>query len=199
MRRLIPLILLFTTIKGFAGTSITTIVDVGSGHCAITKTSDNKFFVFDAGHWQGQHCYKAAKRIIKNNPIELMILSHSDSDHIGDAARILNHFKVKTLYRVGTPRKTKTWARMVEALYSAKKRGLTEYNLQNSPLIPGTTIQIGEATVTLIYGKEEWTNLSSSENNNAVSIVAKYELNNHSILFTGDTIGRRLNDHKDSC
>jgi len=174
-------------------------VDVGSGHCSITQTPDNKFFIYDAGHWTGQLCFKAAKRIIGNNPIEVMILSHSDSDHIGDAYRILNHFKVKSLYRTGTPRKTKTWKKMVSAIELAKKNGLREYNHQDIQIKPGSYINLGDSVLTFIYGKANWSGLSTSENRNAVSIVTKYEVNGHSILFTGDTIGRRLNDKPSAC
>lgn len=39
--------------------SYTRIVDVGPELCTITKTADGLYFLYDAGHWEGGHCYKA--------------------------------------------------------------------------------------------------------------------------------------------
>ena len=66
-------------------------------------------------------------------------------------------------------------------------------------MVPGDSIALGVGKVTLIYGKGNWSELSDSENNNAISIAAKYEYDGKSILFTGDTVGRRLNDVDSAC
>src|SRR5687767_8892736 len=61
------------------------IVDNGAGLCAIVKAPGPRYMVYDTGHWQqGHRCVNAAQAIIGTDPIELMVISHSDGDHIAD-------------------------------------------------------------------------------------------------------------------
>jgi len=179
--------------------SYTRIVDVGPGLCSITKTPSGQYFIYDAGHWTGGLCYKAVSEVVQGNIIDLMILSHNDSDHIGDAAKILNDFNVKSIVHTGQLRNSKTWSGLKTAVVQEIGFGAQEKNLQTDLLQPGEVIHLGDSHVTLVYGKGTWTGLSQSENNNAISIVAKYEYDGKSVLFTGDTVGRRLTDSDDAC
>lgn len=176
------------------------VVDVGSGLCVITEIDKKHYFVYDAGNWTGQQCYQAVKKIVKGNTIQLMVLSHSDSDHIGDVPKILKDFKVDSIVRTGFRRATKTWQKTDAAVQHEVLTGATEYNLQQINLDPGKLIfPLGDASVTILYGKGNWSGLNESENRNAISIVAKLVYKGHSILFTGDTIGRRLTDDSTAC
>jgi competence protein ComEC len=69
------------------------------------------------------------------------------------------------------------------------------------PLVPGTTIPLGEATVTLNAGWPVWTDPgpTDSERRNAISVVVRLEYRGRSVLFTGDTVGGRLTDFDDAC
>lgn len=199
MRWIFTLIAIFQISNSYAD-AVTRIVDVGPGFCAITVIDDKHYFLFDAGHWRGGQCYDALSDMVQSNTIELMVLSHSDSDHLGDAGKILNNYSVKTIVRTGMLRSTKTWERMDRAVKEEVDYGAKEYNLQEFELIPGKlNFSLGDAKISILYGKGDWTGLSMSENRNAVSIVAKLSYSGHSILFTGDTIGRRLDDPADAC
>jgi hypothetical protein len=55
--------------------------------------------------------------------------------------------------------------------------------------------------VTLVAGWGEWTKPGpdASERRNAVSVVVRLEYRGGSVLFTGDTVGRRRDDHDSVC
>ena len=133
------------------------IVDVGPGLCAIIRAPGDHFMVYDAGHWVGQHCLAAVRELVTNDVIELLVISHSDGDHLGDAAAILGENAVRLTLLAGEPRDTLSWKGLVAALGTEVTEGGSVHNLQSVPLVPGRTIPLGDATVTLIAGWKEWT------------------------------------------
>jgi competence protein ComEC len=157
--------------------------------------------VYDSGHWNGQHCINAVRELITGDTIDLMVISHSDADHLGDGARILNEKRVRQTILAGEVRTTGSWTSLVDALAEEVKQGGSVHNLQSVPLVPGTTIPLGEAVVTLVAGWPVWADPgpTESERRNAISVVVRLDYRGRSILFTGDTIGRRLTDFDDAC
>jgi beta-lactamase superfamily II metal-dependent hydrolase len=157
--------------------------------------------VFDAGHWNGQHCIKAVRELIPGPAIDLMVLSHSDADHLGDSARILNEKQVRLTMLAGEPRTTTSWKDLVTALSTEVAAGGSVHNLQSVELVPGRTIPIGPATVTLVAGWARWTDPgpTPAERANAISIVVRLDYKGRSVLFTGDTVGKRLTDDDQAC
>ena len=89
----------------------------------------------------------------------------------------------------------------VETAKDAGFIGTSVKNLRTVDLVPGTELELGDATVTLIVGWREWleSGPNSAERRNVVSIVARLEYMGSSILFTGDTIGKRLTDDDMAC
>jgi hypothetical protein len=102
----------------------------------------------------------------------------------------------------GEPRVTDDWNNLVTALATeVTKEWGSVHNLQSVPLVPGRTIPLGEATVTLVAGWKDWTAAGPTEpeRRNAISVVVRLDYGGRSILLTGDTIGRRLKDPNDAC
>jgi competence protein ComEC len=198
---LVFILLIFTFSSSFADELNVEIIDVGSGSCSIAKLPDQKYLMFDAGHWIGKKCLHAAKRIIKTGKIELLILSHGDADHIGDASKILTEFDVATLIRTGHRRTSKTWKKFDAAVKQAELQGMSVINASDGDQLIGKRFSFAETRVTLLYGKAYWDGerLSLSESRNAISIVAKLEYANKAILFPGDTIGRSLKGGTNEC
>jgi competence protein ComEC len=157
--------------------------------------------VYDAGHWNGRHCIGAVRELVAGDTIDLLVISHSDADHLGDGARILAEKNVRYTILAGEPRTTATWRSFTGALADQVKAGGSVFNLQSMPLVPGTTLSIGEAIVTLVAGWPRWDGpgLTASERLNAISIVVRLDYRGRSVLFTGDTVGRRLTDDDDAC
>ena len=177
------------------------VVDVGPGLCVVVRAPGDHFMVYDAGHWNGRHCINAVRELVTGDTIDLMVISHSDADHLGDGARILNEKRVMQTILAGEVRDTGSWNNLVDALADEVKDGGSVFNLQSVALVPGTTLPLGEAVVTLIAGWPRWTDPgpTDSERRNAISIVLRLEYRGRSVLFTGDTVGRRLTDDDDAC
>jgi beta-lactamase superfamily II metal-dependent hydrolase len=154
----------------------TRVVDVGSGLCVVIRAPGDHFMVYDAGHG-GQHCISAVTELVNTQTIDLSRNSHSDADHLGDAARILEESAVQLTLLAGAPRGTAVWNRLITALAAEVTEGGSVHNLQSVPLVPGRTIPLGEATVTLIAGWKEWTGAgpTASERRNAISVVVRLD------------------------
>jgi competence protein ComEC len=177
------------------------IVDVGPGLCVVVRIPDGHTMVFDGGHWVGQQCIKAVRELVTAETIDLMVISHSDSDHLGDAADILKEKRVLQTVLAGEIRETATWKDFFAELVNEVATGGSVHNLQSVPLTPGSSRRLGEATVTFIAGWGHWTGQgpTESERRNAISVVVRLEYRGRSVLFTGDTVGKRLNDGDNAC
>ena len=197
------------------------VVDVGTGLCTITKVpdeNDNHLMVYDAGaeQWK-KDCVKAVRELIgKNNTIELLIISHSDADHLWNADELLEEFNIRRIIRTGYHRDTNAWEAFDHAVaQEAIDTDVSIVNLNKHMIKRGTKFKLGEATVTFIAGWPGWKELKmelkeykeagkiekvgDSVKRNAVSIVVRLEFSNRSVLFTGDTVGRMLKDKNNAC
>lgn len=179
------------------------VVDVGPGLCTVTEVPDGHYIVYDAGHWQGRRCIRAVEEIVEGEVIDLMVISHSDSDHLGDADEILARYDVQRIVWTGHRRPgTANWERMNEALAEEVARtAATVRAFDTAPLVPGESITVGPATVTFLAGWGRWTESgpTASERRNVISVVTRIEYDGKAVLYTGDTIGRRRNDDPNEC
>lgn len=76
-------------------------IDVGQGDCTFIELPDNKSILIDTGaSFSGEKIKKYLKAIgkDKNCVIDYLILTHTDSDHIGNAKMILDTYQVKNVY-----------------------------------------------------------------------------------------------------
>ena len=181
------------------------VVDVGAGLCTVTEvpdaTGNPHFMVFDAGSefpFNSSFCLDAVKEIVGMNQIDLLVVSHPDADHSVHAREILEYFTVNQIVRTGHERDRKFW-RDFDAAVTAEGGRVTD--LRNVALSPGTQIPLGVGTVTLVAGWHEWLpgGLNKSESRNVISIVVRLKFEGSSVLFTGDSIGRRLGDEDGAC
>jgi len=167
-----------------------------------TKAPPGKFFVYDAGHWVGKKCIEAVRQIVTGEQVDLMVLSHSDADHLGDAAEILDEYFVPIILRAGDVRTTSgTWRKVNDAIANEVREGATVINYRSMQFLPGMKLELGAAAVTLVAGWADWTEPgpTESERRNALSIVVRLDYKGRSVLLTGDTVGRRLTDPDTAC
>ena len=129
------------------------VVDVGPGLCTVTKVPGGHYMVYDAGHWEGLHCYEAVQQIVGGADIDLLVISHADSDHLGNAGEIIETFEVHRIIRTGFERwDTAAWKKASAAIASEALFGASIMNLQTVGIVPGTEIELGDARVTLVAG-----------------------------------------------
>ncbi|GIU50453.1 hypothetical protein TUM4438_36510 [Shewanella sairae] len=178
------------------------IVDVGAGLCIIGVDQKNsKYFIYDTGNWRNSECVVQTKALINSNTIDLIILSHSDSDHIGNTYEIEKSFKIKRLVHTGYERnRIKTWRKTQAAINNMLISGGIVHNIANDKKLPDT-IKIGDFSIDFIYGRSNWdeTKLAEAERRNAISIVVKVTLDGKSVLLPGDIIGRNTRGENRDC
>lgn len=182
------------------------IVDVGAGLCTVTRApgpDGPHYMVYDAGStaWQSQECFRAIDEVIEGDTIDLLIVSHPDTDHLSNADELLARFNVRHIIRTGHERPDiGNWVNFNQAVEAEARQGATVQNLRDQPLMPGTTIPVGDAVVSILVGWHDFPeNMSASEARNVISIVARLEYAGRSVLFAGDTVGRGIGDPDTTC
>lgn len=187
------------------------VVDVGNAMCVVVKIPGGHHILYDAGNFNSDECAAAVREIVGPDRLDLVVLSHSDADHIGELPNILSQNQADLVVYTGAQGTSAiTWPRVVSALERAKRAGTRVRNLARQPLPntrrprPGRAraaplkIRLGDATVTFVTGFHSWTlpgdqgfEPNESERRNAISIVVRLDYGGKSVLLTGDTIGRR--------
>lgn len=191
-------------------TLYTRIIDSGAGLCTVTRFPGSHYMVYDTGHWNGQKtCDAGIKRVVSaGHVIDLLVLSHSDADHVSATDEILDAYEVKTVVRTGDVRWDKAnWRNAYWSIRRRREAGeLKDINLWNLPggmLAPGWIMSFDASDVMFVAGfndpPREWgiPIYSQSKNNNAISIVVKASFAGRSILFVGDAVGRTNDGSKD--
>ncbi len=194
---------------GFASSNDLTarVVDVGAGECVAIKIPGDYYMVYDAGNYKdnGESALRAIEEIIpENEEIDLLVLSHSDADHLGGADEILDAYTVKRVLRTGTRRSTATWNAADAAIKAEVKfESCMDINLSYWEYPAGATYRLGETFVTMVSGfgelPDDWDIANNSERNNAGSIVIRVQYKGKSILLCGDAVGRHIGDPDDTC
>ena len=190
------------------------VVDVGAGLCCIVRIPGNAedgdyYIVYDAGNYddKGKTAIEAIRAFIpENETIDLLVLSHTDSDHIAAVPDIVNEYWIDRILRTGMDRAgsdPKTLVNARKAIAEARDEwGALDLSLSEVELPYGLTWVMGDALVTMVCGfgapLEEWGLTSNSKKNNAVSIVLRIDYAGKSILFCGDTVGRKDNTGRDA-
>jgi len=208
-RVLLPIALLATTALAQEGVYIR-VVDAGPGLCTVVKMPGDHYMVYDAGHWNHDDvCLAAVKEVVPaGESIDLMVLSHSDADHLAAVDEIFDEYKVDRVIRSGNNRwLSKTWRQAYWAIRKARKDGDTYevnlWKLPNKRVDPGFTTNYDDVAIVQVAGWSKppntWGLQNKSERNNAGSIVIRLDYNGTSVLFTGDTVGRHNGDPDDTC
>ncbi|MCC6545733.1 MBL fold metallo-hydrolase [Candidatus Sumerlaeota bacterium] len=180
------------------------IADIGAGLCCVVAINDGgvvRYMIYDAGMWtdEGKPSFQAIRDIIpEGSEVELMVLSHSDADHISAVDEICAAYRIKRVLRTGDQRTSKSWKVAMDSIANEVETDhCVDLNLATTEFPFGATYQFGDAYVTFVYGlsepKPEWVpNMSNAEKNNAISIVVRLVYDGRAVLFTGDTVGRHI-------
>ena len=184
------------------------VVDTGAGLATVTYMPGGYYMIYDAGHWTFKNkTYASLSDVIPaGEEIDLMVLSHSDSDHLGVVPKIFENYAVKKVIRTGLERTTGTWTNANKAINDARVAGTTTvYNLKHDAINFGSTFRYGDTLITFVAGfyqpEPDWDikgGATGSEFRNAGSIVVRLSFNGKSILYTGDAVGRHLEDPDDA-
>lgn len=189
--------------NAYAQETYVRIVDVGQGLCAVAKEPSGRTLLYDAGH-SGDFCERAVDEIVGNNPIDLVVISHSDSDHISDGDEILAAHGARLILHPEDDRTSGAISDLREEIARQQASGATVRSMANNAPSFGEVFPLGDARVTFVAGWRDGaetarTNdpaLPDADRRNALSLVVRVEYGTHSVLLTGDTIGRRRNERR---
>jgi len=181
------------------------VLDIGAGLCSIIKLPNNKYVIYDAGGDSGREVFSQIENEIKpGTEIELLVLSHTDQDHIKAAAEVLDKYKVKKILSSGFDKSklgeqsTLAFKKLVAAIARHPETENVNLNELDSTITPGNGFKLGHARFTFLCGfgkpQPDWILKNNSEKLNSVSIVMKLEYGDGSVLFCGDALGRHLDD-----
>ena len=181
------------------------VLDVGAGLCVVIEIpgDDGKhYIVYDAGNYddKGKTAMAGIEDVVGDGEyLDMLVLSHSDADHLGAVPKIVDDYYIGTILRGGLERSTATWNNADDAIdvaESAWGKGATVIDLSESMWPPGATWKIGDALVTMVCGFEkppaDFGTVGKSENRNAGSIVLRVYYAGKSILIAGDAVGRHI-------
>ncbi len=157
-------------------------VDVGQGDCTLIKTPTNKTILLDGGGSEfgdfdvGESIllpYLLDRRI---TTIDYMLISHTDSDHIGGLFAIVENLKVKNIIIGRQGELSKNLKKISEVI---KDKDINVILAEKGDLIKVDRYSYFE----VLFPEEELIGDNILNNN---SIITNYHCMNFSMLFTGD-------------
>jgi len=170
----------------------------------VVAMPDGHYMIYDAGY--GDNAIEDVAEIIPDGSrIDLMVLSHTDSDHLGAVREICDLYDIDRIIHSGMERTSATWAESDAAIRaeSAGPDGCKDINLSRLEFPAGATYRFGDVFVTMVCGFGEppgdWDISGSGEHNNAGSIVIRLQYRGRSILFCGDAVGRHDGGPQNQC
>lgn len=186
------------------------VVDVGAGLCCIIRIPDDqgwRYIVYDAGNYKdrGATAMRRIRELIpEDSTIDLLVLSHSDADHLGAVPEICEEYRVQEILRAGFERDTATWRNADAAVAEeVADEDAFDFNLFWYVAPIGWTWQVGDVEVSVPGAWYEppgdWDIDSSSESRNAGSIILRLAYADRAVLLTGDSVGRHLGDPANAC
>jgi hypothetical protein len=101
------------------------VADVGAGLCCIFTLPDAdedgepEYVIYDGGNGAVQTFNKIEELIPDDADIQLLVISHSDSDHLAAIPGICDAYHVKKVLRTGFARTTGAWTSADSAIKSA--------------------------------------------------------------------------------
>ncbi len=110
-----------------------------------------------------------------DNVIDLVVLTHPDSDHFGGLIDVLKHYKVGAFITNGQLGKSKKFKELQSTLAFS--------DLEAIPLLAGDSIKYQDHLIKIL--SPDFVALNK-DNKNEASIVAMLEVNGNKILLTGD-------------
>jgi competence protein ComEC len=179
-----------------------TVIDVGAGLSVLIKVPSHPFahyILYDVGSFRSRSVKKVLNNMLPiGSKIDMMIFSHGDADHIGEATSILKDYRIEKVLRTGLERRgVKTWGETHDLIRSKQRyKEIEDLNLRYVDIEAGWNVSFGEAKITLLSGgykspgKWDATLNRVNEKRNANSLVIKVEYNGSTILLSGDSIGR---------
>lgn len=146
-------------------------IDVGQGDATLIKSGEHAMLI-DAGDNDKGTAVQLYLQKQGIDKLDYLILTHTDSDHIGGADVIVTKFPVDTVFMGDFPRENRTYEEFQEALEYRK----LDYTIPEV----GSEYSLGNGSFTIIAPNNSY----DTPNNSGIALVLRDGEN--SFLFTGD-------------
>jgi len=202
MRRMLILLLLSTalTLSVSAQEELqyvhVRVVDVGPGLCCIVEMPGGDYMICDAGSNRSKGTDFAVEQIetaiSQNEDIGLLVISHTDTDHVTAVKPLCDEYLVRTILhneyeRPGDVPKDRAWDVAAQAIADEVESGQCEdLNLSYCDL-PRNAFTFGNGTVQ-VYPICGWAVAQQESDPNSTSIVVRLDYAGRSVLFAGDSM-----------
>ena len=150
-------------------------IDVGQGDCTLLQTPDNKNILIDTGNPENYDTINIYLKAQKVEKIDVMIITHPHSDHMGSAEKILKNYAVESVYLPKVAHNTMLFENFMKAL--------SEKGLKANAAYAGVSIPAGDAVSIDLFSPIEGKSYAEL---NDYSPIARVAYGETSFLFTGD-------------
>lgn len=149
-------------------------IDVGQADATLFQYSyedENYTILYDTGDWNKNDVinYLISQEI---DFIDLIIVSHSHADHIGQLADIVKTFKVGEVWLSGNTNSSQTYQKSVEAIMASD----ADYYEPRR----GESFEVGPMTIEVLHPEK----LSGDQNKDSISL--RFVYGDIKFVFTGD-------------
>lgn len=155
--------------------------DIGQGKAIFIETPNGNQILIDGGPDNSILHKLSEKMSFFDKEIDLVILTHPDSDHLNGLVEVLERYEVDRIIETGIAEKSSE--------YEFWQGLIKEKNIPVSVAAAGQKIKIGDGFVLeILYPNRSLTGQIVS-NTNSSSIVSRLDYGKNSFLFTGDAEG----------
>ncbi len=184
---LFPILLILATVAGAMvrearlqpdGKTHIAFLDIGQGDSALITTARGRHIVIDGGPDLSTLEYLGSRMPFFDRTIDLLVLSHPNSDHLASFPEILRRYHVAAVLLAGSQYPLARYEWM-----------LSEIRTQRIPVILANThrtIDVSDGVRLEILWPPSAAAVQAAKDVNDVSDVIRLSYGNHSALFTGD-------------
>jgi len=152
--------------------------DIGQGDAILIKVASFCQILIDGGPQRNIVEKLSTEMPFWDKKIDLIILTHSEKDHIEGLISVLETYEVDNILWTGVEKETEVFRAWEKAL---EQEGANEYLA-----LAGQKIIVNNAEIEILHPFEILADSSLIKDVNRTSIVAKLIFKNISFLFTGD-------------
>jgi competence protein ComEC len=165
-----------------------TAIDVGQGGSTLVELPGGKTLLIDGGGFSDNRIFDVGRRVLtpllgrkKIRTLDLVALSHPNSDHLNGLLYLLEHFKVGQLWRNADAPATVGFKTLLQTLAAEE---IEAPRFEDLP----RRLQLGATVLQLLHPPEAYSKQPSEGrlNTNDNSLVLKLTYGRHSFLWPGD-------------
>ena len=151
-------------------------LDVGQSDCTLVEVEGEYTVMIDASDEAHADEVCGYVRALGYNSIDVLVLTHPHSDHIGGAERVIDEFRVETVYM------TDTEAHGEDAVYlGCVEDKIEEYGIERINAEEGAALTLGRLDGCFLAPCGVY-----FEDENEMSAILSLSYGEHSFLFMGD-------------